>query len=97
MVWGEGVPVIVMITRFVETCKCKCEPYIPMNPQDDGDSPPDSPSMTQSLGGPGSTEKYGEITVSVDKVSPRDGYVVRELRVQVSLCNWLSLTFVLSV
>ncbi|XP_034233753.1 tyrosine-protein phosphatase non-receptor type 5-like [Thrips palmi] len=82
MVWGEGVPVIVMITRFVETCKCKCEPYIPMNPQDDGDSPPDSPSMAQSLGGPGSTEKYGEVTVTVEKVSPRDGYVVRELRVQ---------------
>ncbi|XP_052121379.1 tyrosine-protein phosphatase non-receptor type 5 isoform X2 [Frankliniella occidentalis] len=83
MVWGEGVSVIVMITRFVETCKCKCEPYIPMNPQqEDGESPPDSPSMSQSLGGPGSIGKYGDITVSVEKVLPRDGYVVRELRVQ---------------
>ncbi|KAJ1520575.1 hypothetical protein ONE63_003687 [Megalurothrips usitatus] len=83
MVWGEGVPVIVMITRFIETCKCKCEPYIPMDPSlNDGDSPPDSPCVTTSLGGPGSAGKYGDITVTVEKVAPRDGYVVRELKVQ---------------
>lgn len=64
-----------------------------MNPQqDDGDSPPDSPSLNQALGGPGSTGTYGDITVTVEKVSPRDGYVVRELRVQVSekkLCTFI--------
>lgn len=90
MVWGEGVPVIVMITRIVETGKCKCEPYIPKEHQDEGDSPPDSPLMNQSIGGEGSSGKYGDITVTVERLIPRDGYSVRELRVQVSLRQVIS-------
>jgi hypothetical protein len=58
----------VMITKLWEKGRPKCEAYFPH-------------------GEPGTCEaatSYGDITVTVRSVTQRDGYIIRELLVQVS-------------
>lgn len=80
-------PAIVMITRLKEKGQPKCEPYIPMgadsvNLSGDSNSEHDGPLLDNNESSDCVEATYGDVTVTVTEVIPRDGYVVRRLEVQ---------------